>query len=445
MLFVFLIGLILGMFSMANMFVKYLPKGSGLFAGIASLWIIVTFCSIIFSTLTFLQIDFYVFIALFVLGVVALTLFSAKDLVKHFGSVKTFFRKDNFIFAILIFTGIIVFSFLFTQQSTRWGTWDAWTIWNLHAKFMASDGAFFGMFLEPSFTAKDYPLLLPSINAILWKLTNTTTPIIPIIVSFFISLSVPLLAVSALKIKNKVLTLVLLVLIVGNISFIIQGAWQYADTLLGLFLLFSVVLMYTSEETKNHLLLPAIIGFFAASCGWIKNEGILMFLIISIIYFIKNIKAYKHILAYIAGTVIPLALVFTYKLFITPPNDFLSQLNADDIFSRLFDFSRYTTVAEFLFLNVLVENHIPILILLAATLFFKAAKPSAAGFVIIAVSLSYFFVYIITNSDLLWNLQTSSQRLFQQLFPSLLFIIFVGLTKSEHPLLRKVAALKYFD
>jgi len=39
----------------------------------------------------------------------------------------------------------------------------------------------------------------------------------------------------------------------------------------------------------------------------------------------------------------------------------------------------------------------------------------------------YYFIYLITERDLAWHLDTSNLRLFVQLWPSVLLVLFVGL------------------
>jgi len=124
-----------------------------------------------------------------------------------------------------------------------------------------------------------------------------------------------------------------------------------------------------------------------------------------------------------------------------PSNDFLSQLSMSNIAGRLADFPRYATIAQFFVIDIFIQYHIPFLVLLASIFILRAYRPSLAGGAIITIAICYFFVYVITQSDLLWNLGTSGKRLFQHIFPSIIFVLLVGISKSDHPWINKLSRL----
>src|SRR5262249_40595038 len=61
--------------------------------------------------------------------------------------------------------------------SNPYGRWDAWAIWNLHAKFLAAPSAAWrGMFdAALGWSQPDYPLLLPSAVARGWTFAGSAT------------------------------------------------------------------------------------------------------------------------------------------------------------------------------------------------------------------------------------------------------------------------------
>lgn len=437
MLIPFILMLLVAVFSLSVILKKQLPQSSYLLTDAASLWSIATLVSVIFTVATFLNANFFIFIGLFAILTAGLILLARNGYAERIASSRQFFARSSFIAPILLFVGIIVFSLIFLDTSERWGTWDAWTIWNLHAKFMVNSIHFQQMYLEPVYTGQDYPLMLPSLIALFWKLSGATSPMIPIIVSFIITLSATLVAYTALAQKSKALAVVLLAMMVGNVLFIQQGAYQYADTLLGLYLLLAVVCMYQCEGSRSPMLF-VLMGILAASCGWVKNEGLLIFIIISLTFAVRNIRSFTNILLYAAGAVLPLAMAMYYKFAMAPSNDFLSQLNAGNITGHLLDFGRYYTILEYFVLNIFVEHHLPLLVLLAAIFVFRAFRPSYPGAIIIIASICYFLVYVVTQTDLMWNLGTSATRLFQHLFPAMLYVLFLGIAKSQHPWMAKL-------
>lgn len=445
MLFVFLGALLSAFLSLSTVVVKCFPKQNYLLSDIISFWSIMTISSFLYSMVIFFGLNFYLFIIIFVIGSLVSTIFAANAIKLRFQSISFYFKQRNFIIPILLWIAIIIFSLVFIQHSERWGTWDSWTIWNLHAKFMMSGSSYSLMYSEPIFTARDYPLFLPSLIALFWNLTGTMSAMVPIIISYSITLSVLLVVYSFLIKINKLLSILALVVLFGDSAFVQIGAWQYADMLLSLFFLISIALILKLDENKNSLPLALLTGIFAASCGWIKNEGVLMFIIISLFFVIKYLKAYKNIIYYVLGAIIPITIILIYKFLITPPNDFISQLTFSDILTRLQDTSRYIRVSSFFIIEVLLKHYWSILPIIGALLFFRAVKPSLGNLIVLVMIVAYFFVYLITNTDLMWNLKTSGNRLFIHLFPSMIVVLMYGLAKSKNSILSKFLNNKFLD
>ena len=99
---------------------------------------------------------------------------------------------------IIILFCLILFSSMFFFNSLRWGKWDAWAIWSLHAKFLYFDDQFVNLFTNNiEWTHPDYPLMLPSIIASIWKSIGIVSPMVPLFISYFTSLSLLLLVLSS--------------------------------------------------------------------------------------------------------------------------------------------------------------------------------------------------------------------------------------------------------
>lgn len=437
MLILFLLFVFISSFSLSAYIKTKLSYSSNLLTALIAFWAILLFSSILFTACRLAGLNFGYFLSVFFASALSITLINFKRVQKSILEIKKSLSHQNVILPISLCIGTALLSILFFQTAQRWGTWDAWTIWNLHAKFLSADSTIFKMYEEPVFTALDYPLFLPSLIAILWKLSGTVSPIEPIAISFITTLSVLFVAYAFLKNHNKFLAIIISLLLASDFVFIQIGAWQYADTLLSLFLLISICLFSEKQKTKT---LPFYIGLFSAACGWIKNEGILLFLIFSLFYLIKNIKQISNIFWYLLGTIIPLSTAFIYKFNFAPQNDFLSQLSTEDIFTRIVDVSRYAAISSYFLIDVLT-HHIPFLVLLSLLFILRKLKPTVAAGVMLSISAAYFAVYLSTNSDLMWNLSTSANRLFQHLYPSFIYLALLSLSKSEHPYLQKASRL----
>lgn len=434
MIILFLLGLVATILPVSYILNKHLSSQNSLLNGIFATLIVVISHSFLYTLVYLLNLDLSVFWVLFFSISVLLTFLTRNDYKRAFTELKNIKPTGNHYYSVLFWLGIIIFSIIYNYYSERWGTWDAWTVWNLHAKFLMTEGGLANMFAEPVFTSRDYPLFLSSIIALIWNFTGSSNPMVPLIIAYFITLCVPVLAFSAFKTTtNKLFGLGVFFLIIGDYYFIKLGAFQYADILLSLFLLASIILIEQWQMHSKKLLYAIVLGFIASGCGWIKNEGLLVFLIISLFFIISNIKSYKNILAYLAGTIVPITFILAYKN-ITPQNDFLSQLNMSDIFTRLADFSRYAVVGKYFLTTILLKNYALMLLLVLAIvsiIISKRLKFSINAGIIFVIFSCYFLVYIITKTDLNWNLGTSAQRLLHQILPATMFLMVRTIQKSE--------------
>jgi putative copper export protein len=70
-------------------------------------------------------------------------------------------------------------------------------------------------------------------------------------------------------------------------------------------------------------------------------------------------------------------------------------------------------------------------------------KSNYQSIIVLLLMLSgYFMVYIITPHDLNWHLNTSLERLFLQLLPSVIFIFFMNLNNIEVITKTKIESIK---
>ncbi|MCF8053962.1 MAG: hypothetical protein K9K75_01915, partial [Deltaproteobacteria bacterium] len=76
-------------------------------------------------------------------------------------------------------------SFLFLFWESPHGKWDAWTIWNLHARFIFRGGANWYSYITPEllWSHPDYPLLLPLAVARVWLYVGTETQVAPALIA----------------------------------------------------------------------------------------------------------------------------------------------------------------------------------------------------------------------------------------------------------------------
>lgn len=330
------------------------------------------------------------------------------------------------------------------------GGWDAWAIWNMHARFIFRGGDRLDEFCShfPALPHLDYPLLLPLSVTRLWKYINHETVVIPILLSMlFTFITVGFLSCSLSLIRSKSQGLLAGLVLLGTSFFIKHGAAQYADVPLGFFFLATLVLFCLQERLLSHNNnLISLAGTTAGLSAWTKNEGILFIVSILaarliIIVSQKGWKAYLNELrSFLIGLLPVLAIIIYFKIYIAPPNDLVSAQGLIVTSEKLLDLSRYKQVftaygKEAIRLGGRIVN-VPFLILylliLRVTIDSRDKIGIANAFIVLCLMLlGYFFVYITTPHDLNIHLSTSLSRLFLQLWPSLLFIYFMVVTPPE--------------
>src|SRR5262249_50153521 len=118
--------------------------------------------------------------------------------------------------------------------------WDAFAIWNLHARFLFRGGAHWRDGFNPMTAGPHpaYPLLLPAAIAHVWSYPGQDDPFVPGIVGLIFSFSTLALLVSSLA-SLRGLNAAMLggLALVSTPFFIEQGTSQYADVPLSFFIL----------------------------------------------------------------------------------------------------------------------------------------------------------------------------------------------------------------
>jgi hypothetical protein len=179
------------------------------------------------------------------------------------------------------------------------------------------------------------------------------------------------------------------------------------------------------EKAVFHLFL---IGFFAATCGWIKNEGLMFFALFALCFSVKYFSVKNFVKYFFAGAAFPLLVLIVFKLNYAPSSDLINDHN--EYVNKIFDFSRYHTIYDFAS-NYIVENCQLLMYSMIAILVINYKYYSSFTFVVIfGLLVAYFFTYVLTPNDLTWHLTTSLYRLIHQVFPVLLYSVFFSASEK---------------
>ena len=130
------------------------------------------------------------------------------------------------------------------------GDADAWSTWNLQARFLSRGGPNWvdlARYSYPHHT--DYPLMLPLSVARGWQAAGVETAAAPIAIGIFFTFGTVLLLFSALSfLRNPVRGFVAGAVLLGTPFFILHGARQLADVPLGFFILAATVLFCLQDR-----------------------------------------------------------------------------------------------------------------------------------------------------------------------------------------------------
>jgi hypothetical protein len=348
-------------------------------------------------------------------------------------------------------------SFILAFLKEPHGRWDAWLIWNLHARFLFRGGNHwreaFASGLDWSHW--DYPLLLPLAIARSWNyMGGESLPVPAVMAALFTFLTLGLLCSSLALLRDMSQGFLAGMILLGTPFFIAMGAAQFADIPLAFFILLTLALLLvparSAEGGEGALILA---GLAAGMCAWTKNEGLLFLPVATAGLFGTMVptggwrQAFRRTAAFLAGALPVLLIVFSFKLRLAPVNDLMAGFSLESLSGKLLDWDRYAVIARAFFItgisftqgliDVRAGMHLNPgavnIILLAVYLLYagirigREDRPGLlqTGAILLLMPAGYFLVYVMTPLDLAYHLATSLNRLFLQLWPSVILLVFM--------------------
>ncbi len=330
--------------------------------------------------------------------------------------------------------------------------WDAFAIWNLHARFLFLGGARWrdGYSTLIPWSHPDYPPLVPAAVAHFWSYLGNDSPAIPAVLGFVFALSTVVLLCSALtRMRGGDAAMLGGLTLVSTPFFVSQAAAQYADIPLSFFFLSTLVLLYeySTSGSKRTLALAGLCAGFAA---WTKNEG-LLFLFSAVIGQILPMllgkrpvgtRKRREVFAFLIGAAPLLALDLWFKHFIAPPGDLFT--TPASMISKAMTPLRYLVILKWFgkqFLRFGDWWLIPVTLVLVALYFLSSrneklredAALHASLWTLALTLVGYFAIYVITPNELYWHLRFSLNRLLLQVWPSALFLFFCSVSLRRGP------------
>jgi hypothetical protein len=343
--------------------------------------------------------------------------------------------------AVTMFLGAVVYN--------PHGEEAAWSIWNLRARFLFRAGAFWrdAFSTDLSWSHLDYPLLLPGLVALCWKLAGQESSDAPIAIAFLFALGTTGVLVSALGVlRGKTHALLAGTLLLGTASFVALSAALYGDVPLSFYILAALALLCLQDRHPEDLRFSALAGLMAGFAAWTRNEGMIFVVALmvarafALARFRERARVVPQLLRLLAGLAAPLAVVVFFKLRVGAPSDIFS-LSASAILKHLADVGRWILTAEGLVIVLFNFGRFLIPIALALVIYWYLVRSQEDGFQVdrrdraslatagIALGLTLAAQLVgdlLFIDNLALEINTSFERILLQLWPAALLMFFLA-------------------
>lgn len=319
-------------------------------------------------------------------------------------------------------------------QAEPLGGWDAWAIWNLHARFLFRAGQAWPELLNApamAWTHADYPLLLPGSIARLWTYTGGETVNAPAIVAAVLALGTLLIVATTLWRQRGPLVAALAALTLLATPFFVTFALnQHADIPLGYFFASTLALLILAGDRADAARCRCLAGLMAAGAAWTKNEGLLFAAATALVVLADATirRTPRAALGFLVGLLGGFVPVLAFKFGQTPGNDIVSGELVHRL-SQLLEPERYRVIAAAAWRDFgrFGEWHIvpfaALAILLSPARIRTAARAVRYLVVILGLMLAgYAAIYLLTPWNLQEHLDSSLVRLLLQLWPATLLL-----------------------
>lgn len=343
----------------------------------------------------------------------------------------------------LIFACIIGFSLTATMiklDRMPHGNWDGWAIWSAHARLLARDGPRWMTQLQHTFHG-DYPKLTPSLTARIWRYAGTEFPEAGGLIGIFFGLSGVGILVGVLsELRGSRPALVMGTTLISTPFYLDHMTSQYSEVPLAFFNLMTVSLLcMQGERAPNNKSMMVLAGFAAGCAGWTKNEGLLFIAAacaaLALPVVLRRSRASERLAPFLAGLLIPLAVIVVFKLVVPVQNDLIAGQSYEVTLQRLTDLKRYDAISRYL-LRVLwtfgtwtITPFVPLFLFFAARgvnrQVIRNPGLRTASLILAIVLAGYFAIYVNTPLDLTYHMDASFDRLILHLWPA--FLLLLGL------------------
>jgi hypothetical protein len=336
---------------------------------------------------------------------------------------------------------IVIISLSLRADRLPHGSWDGWAIWNWEARLLYRAGENWRQYLPLAFHG-DYPLLVPSMTARFWRYMGGEIPDVGAFLGILLALcSIAVLALTLTELRSRMVGVVMCLTLLGTPSYLYWAAAHYADIPLSFFFLGTLALIaihFESEPERRDFRLLVLAGFLAGCAGWTKNEGILFIVAVTaallVPVFRYRSEALNRFKAFSAGAALPVLIITFFKLTNNVSNYVVAFKEGK--LQRMFDLGRHFMIWDYVVRYLFsfgAWSISPFIPLIAFILLTGVHRSIFANYgwrtivtILVIVCAGYYLVYLMTPVDLKWHLEASLDRLFLQLWPSVLLLAGLG-------------------
>ena len=327
------------------------------------------------------------------------------------------------------FIAINLFSFFDLAYNLEIG-WDGLAIWLFKANNFYNGHSYFNLF-DQEIIYKQYPHLGSYTWAFFWKNSLIEKEYFGRLFFQYIYVVSIFVIANSIKIFSNlkiIITIFCLILLSQDYDNTLQG---YQDYLLFSLLIFAGKLIQTliSRNNSNNLLLNIFFLLSVLIIPWIKNEGVFYSIFLVILFFLlKTTYLMKFIFSFLVILNIGLH-AFIIKFIYMLESLYQFSFNTILLFFKNFDVSNLLIKISYIFLYLFhgfIKYPITILYLFGILYVINYKKITYQNKFFLAFFFMQFLfifgIYILTNQDLVWHLQTSIKRLILQTSGFYLFI-----------------------
>jgi hypothetical protein len=320
----------------------------------------------------------------------------------------------------------------------------AWSIWNLRARFLFRAGPYWrdAFSSDLAWSHLEYPLLVPGLVALCWKLAGRDSTDAPIAIAFLYSFGTAGVLAGVLGVlRGRAQALLAGTLLLSTGTFIALGAALYGDVPLAFYILATLGLICLQDRHPEHLRFSAVAGLMAGFAAWTRNEGMIFVVAVIVARVIAMVKLRRsallvsQLLRFLLGLAAPFALVIFFKLRVGGPSDLFS-VPASSILRHLSDPGRWITTFQGLIVMLFQFGRFLIPIVLALTLYWYLVRfqvdardgPALAtgGIALGLTLLAQLLIDIAFVDNLGAEVSTSFERVLLQLWPAALLLFFLA-------------------